>query len=37
VFDLLGGSVAMPVADTMAPVVAIALAAVAGFSQLFSP
>ena len=37
VLDLLGDSIGMLSAETATPVVAIALAAVAGFSQLFSP
>jgi hypothetical protein len=37
VFHLLGDGVIIPTTDTMTPVVAIVLAAVAGFSQLFSP
>jgi hypothetical protein len=37
VFDLLGSSVIMLTAESMTPVVAIVLAAMAGFSQLFSP
>jgi hypothetical protein len=37
VLDLLGDSIGMLIAETATPVVAIALAVVAGFSQLFSP
>jgi hypothetical protein len=36
VLDLLGGSIGMLIAETTTPV-AITLAVVAGFSQLFSP
>jgi hypothetical protein len=37
VLDLLGDSIGMLSAEATTPVVAIALAAVAGYSQLFSP
>jgi hypothetical protein len=37
VFDRVGRDVIMLTAETTTPVVAIVLAAIAGFSQLFSP